>query len=135
MRVNMDKIRGDVKFTGEEVNVVRAVSKIKDMNLSYMSEQQHPMVSMRHVRWQYEVSEGNFTSFPLEQAKIIEKAFQDDCPEVYIKTRKDITFKIVFKEWRQYCVTGKHGHPKTIRRLNLSKGNVILSSYFIMYFC
>ena len=102
----MNKIKGVVEFSGEELNVVRAVSKTKDMILSYIGKQQHPHYSSRYVRWQYNGSEGNFTNFSREHNEIIEKAFNDGCPEVCVQIQNKITFRIVFEELKEYCVTG-----------------------------
>ena len=129
--VDIDTIKGVVKFTGEKMFVVMIVSNIKDMNLSYMSVQQRPQSSLRHVRWQYEGPDGCFSNFSREQTKVIEKAFCDGCHEVYIETSKNIRFKIVFKEWKEYCVTGRQGRPKGIRRLDLSQGEAV--SLFTLY--
>ena len=129
--VDIDTTKGVVKFTGEKMNVVMTVSKIKDMNLLYMCVQQRPQNSLRHVRWQYEGSDGDFKNFPREQAKVTEKAFCDGCHEVYIETSKNIRFKIVFKEWKEYCVTGRQGRPKGIRRLDVSQGETV--SLFTLY--
>ena len=132
VREKFDIINGVVKFTGEYVNIVMAVSKIKDMNLSYMSESQ--LAQNRHIRWQYEGSGGNFTNFSVEQDNIIEKAFNDGCPEVRIVTQNNIIFKIIFEEWKEYCVSGNtQGRPKSIRRLDLPKGGNVCLRFIKVY--
>ena len=135
LKVNIDEVQGVVEFTGEELGVIAAVIKFKDVNMAYMSEQEHSEIPSTSVEWQYEVSDGNFTDFSHEQAGIIENAFLDYCPVVYVITEEDTTFKIVFKEHRAYCVSGEQGQAKRIRRCALLEGFIMFSSCFLTIFC
>ena len=134
VNINMDIIRGVVIFTGEEVNVFRAVSNVKDMIMSYISKQRYTPISLTHVRWQLKVSKYNFSDYHPDNARIIERAFIDKRPEVYIQTQNKDVFKIVFDEWKEYCLTDKHKQPSTIRRLDLSQGEVICFLVFYWKF-
>ena len=122
MNVSLNQESCVVLFTGNELSVAKAVAEFKDIKIS-MIEEQSSVVGLDHIHWQYESSEGSFQDFNPLHAKEIEHAYKKRHREVFIERKNGVKYKIVFKQWKEYCVTGKNiGQSVAVRRRDTVNG-------------
>ena len=121
--IRPDKVLGLVKFSGEELSVMRAIIQFKNLVQSLVNKAPS-FTGFNRVLWQFQVPNGNFYNFPREQARIIELAFKNHKPEVCVNGNKK-EYNIVFKDWKEYCITDKNIQPVAVRRRDLCQGEAI----------